>query len=91
MYDRVRDDIDKFAKNAFAVSLEAKSEERAEKLKRTMAEVQRRGNLGGYLPALIELGAETLREDILALCDKYVEAIDLFGMPAGVLSLKFAE
>jgi hypothetical protein len=47
--------------------------------------VRLRGNIGGYLPALIKWGSERLREAILAHTDAYVDAFSLAGAPVDAL------
>jgi hypothetical protein len=82
MSQPARHEIEKLATKAFAVAHERIAVERAEKRNQVLSEVARRGNIGGYVPALTKWATEGVREGILALADAYVDAFTLAEAPA---------
>jgi hypothetical protein len=77
-----RPEIEKFAAEAFAVATDDIIVEHAEKRKRLSAQVRLTGNSGGYLPFLVLLEAEHVREMIRAKAKALVEAFTLYGVPS---------
>ena len=82
MSQPLRHEIEKLATKAFAVAHERISVEGAERKRQALIEVARRGNVGGYVPALTKLATERVREAILAFADSYVDAFRLAQTPA---------
>jgi len=78
----VRSEIEKFADEAFAASLDRILGGYAEKRNQVLGQVRLTGNSGGYLPALIRWGADRVRAMILARADVDVEAFTLHGVPS---------
>jgi hypothetical protein len=77
-----RNEIDKFANQAFAVERNRILKEYAEKQKHVLDQVRRTGNSGGYLPAITKWGTQRLRETILAEANSYAEAFTASGVPS---------
>jgi hypothetical protein len=75
-------EIEKFANDAFAVARDRIVKEHAENEIRALGQVRLTRNGAGYLPALVKLKAESVRDTILALANAYVEAFTLYGMPS---------
>ena len=82
MSQPLRHEIEKLATKAFAVAHERISVEGAERKRQALIEVARRGNVGGYVPALTKFATERVREAILAFADSYVDAFRLAQTPA---------
>src|ERR1700687_1958065 len=78
----VRHIVEKFADDAFATSRDRILKKCAEKRTRVVSQVRLTGNSGGFLPALIGLGSDRVREMILARADADVEAFTLFAVPS---------
>jgi hypothetical protein len=68
-----RHEIERFANGRFGVAREAILKGYEKKRDHVLREVRQRGNIGGYAPALIDWGAERVREEVLALADAYVD------------------
>lgn len=77
-----RYEIEKFAKDAFATARDRIQKDYANKERHVLRQVRLTGNSGGYLPALVKLKADNVREVILALADAYVEAFTLYKVPS---------
>lgn len=77
-----RQQIEKFANEAFSVARDRILADYAQKLSRLPDQVSRTGIRGPYLPARIELAKERLRTMILAWADAWLEAFELFGVPS---------
>jgi len=86
-----RYEIEKFAKNAFATARDRIHKEYADKEQHVLGQVQLSRNSGGYLPALVKLKADNVREAILALADAYVEAFTLYKVPSDKQAEKAVE
>ena len=86
-----RHQIEKHAKAEFALTQEGIALKHADKQRRVLAEIARRGNTSGYLPALTTLGEKHIREQILALADAYATAFTFFGLPCDVEAEKSLE
>jgi hypothetical protein len=83
-----RSEIEKLATDSFALAHERIAVEYGTKRKQVLAQVRRKGNIGGYAPALTELAASQVRESILACADAYVEAFTISGVPADASARK---
>jgi len=77
-----RQEIEKHAKNEFAVAQERIAVKHAKRWRRVLAQVSANGNSGGYTPALTESKAKHVRNQIIAFADAYVKTFDLFGVPS---------
>ena len=84
MNHRSRNEIEKFANDAFALDRDRILTEYAEKKSRVLGQVKLTGNSGGYLPALVTWAAEREREMALARADAWVRAFTIFGVPSDV-------
>jgi hypothetical protein len=74
-------EIEQFANDKFQADLARRTNGYAQKQARALAEVSARGNVGGYIPALIQSKQERLRAEILALADAWVEAGTTYAVP----------
>ena len=79
-----RHEIERQAQDEFAVVRERIARKHGKEQRRVLAEVAARGNIGGYLPALADLGAKHLRQQVLALADAYATVSTLFRVPCDV-------
>jgi hypothetical protein len=79
-----RFEIEKFANEKFEADLERRIDEYARKQTQALAQVRSRGNIGGYLPALIQCKQEKLRAEILVLADAWVGAGTIYAVPLPV-------
>jgi hypothetical protein len=77
-----RQEIDKFAHDTFDVVRGSILLKYGDPGKYASNETARTGNLGAYLPALIDWGSQRVRDSILALADSFVEAFSLFQRPS---------
>src|SRR5215469_13392730 len=77
-----RQELEKFANEAFSVACDRLNKEHAREQKKAIAEARQTGNVGSYLPSLTKCAADKVRATILALADAYAEAFSLFGLPA---------
>jgi hypothetical protein len=68
-----RHEIEKHAKNEFAVAQEHIAVKHARKWRRVLTQVAATGNSGSYAPALIESKAKHVRKQIIALADSYAK------------------
>jgi hypothetical protein len=83
--------IERHAKEEFAVAQERIAVKNAENHRRALAQVSLTGNVGGYLPALTEVAAEHVRKQIIALANAYVKAFDLFEVPCDIAAERSLE
>jgi hypothetical protein len=74
-----RHEIEKHAKDEFAVAQERIAIKHAKKWHSAMIELGQRGNIGGYVPTLTEVAAKHVRQQVIALADAYIKAFTLFG------------
>jgi len=79
-----RNEIEKHAKDEFAVAQERIAIRYGEEKHRELLQVSKRGNIGGYVPALTELAAKRVRRQLIALADAYVKTFNFFGVPSDV-------
>ena len=77
-----RHEIEKFANGRFGIAREGILAEYEKKRDQVLREVRRKGNIGGYVPALITWGAERIRRELLALADAYVDQFTRYDMPS---------
>jgi len=77
-----RHEIEKHARNEFAVAQERVAVKHGKKWRRVLAQVGSTHNIGGYAPALTESKAKHVRKQIIALADTYVKTFDFFGVPS---------
>ena len=77
-----RHEIEKHAKNEFAVAQERIAVKHAKKWRRVLVQIAATGNIGGYAQALTESKAKHVRKQIIALAEAYVKTFDLFGVPS---------
>jgi hypothetical protein len=82
MSQPARHEIEKFANDRFDVVRDDILAQHEEKRKQVLREVRRTHNSGGYLPALVALGAERVRNMILARADATVESFELHRVPS---------
>ena len=76
-----RHEIEEHVKKEFAVARERIAVKHAEKRRSVLAEVASKGNIGGYAPALTNVEAKHVRQQIIALARAYVATFDYFGVP----------
>jgi hypothetical protein len=81
-----RFEVEKLANEIFGADREGRIVEFAKERNRALAKVRSTGNIGGYGPALVQSGAESLRSEILTLADAWVEAFEDYGMPSDALA-----
>ena len=77
-----RNEIERFANDAFAIARDGLLKEQAEKERLVLSQVRATRNSGAYLPALVKLRADQVRDTILALADAHVEAFTLCRTPS---------
>jgi hypothetical protein len=73
--------IERLAMERFSAGCEARIEGHAQKEAVALADARRRGNIGGYRPALIQCRKDHLQTEILAFADAWVEAATVYRMP----------
>jgi hypothetical protein len=75
-----RFEIEKFVNEKFQAGIEDRIDGYAQKEAQSLAQVRSKGNIGGYLPALIHCKQEKLRTEILILADAWVEAGTVYAV-----------
>jgi hypothetical protein len=79
-----RFEIEQFANEKYQADVERRLTEYARKQAQALAQARSRGNVGGYLPALIECKQEALRAEIFAFAHALVEAGTIYAAPLPV-------
>ena len=86
-----RSEIETLANEIFGADIERRIRDFAREETRALAQVRSTHNIGGYLPALVQCGAERLRVEILTLADAWVEAFTRLGALSEVWAEKALE
>jgi hypothetical protein len=83
MHQSTRHEVEGFANEKFRAGIENRLGTEAKKKAEALARVRDSGNSGGLLPALVECRQESLRANILAMADAWVEAGILYAVALG--------